>query len=260
MLDEAHMTPSLLREQSLRQAAVLDRAAQRRAASEETAAAVVLCWGADLAVLQGALVRHLLIDGRAPQRQYVAALDHVAAAVAGAGADAATAGELVRSTRAAFVVGLEDAVATDVNDRLADVTYLDVLAAPTPLEFAALAERRLQGRSIIDFSHERYREAREFLVHAHSEHLGGDDASAIQAAYQGDIRCLEGYLVESAAAVGDERLLTVTTRWELVVQALEDLRGLPADFAGAVRAIRGAMAQALGEPDAARFRRVLPQE
>ena len=164
----------------------------------------------------------------------------------------------MRATRSALAGGLDDAVATDVNDRLVDLGFLEGLAAPTPGLFAALVERRLQGHSTADFVHERYREAREFLVHAHAEHLGGDDASAIQAAYQGDVRCLEGYLVESAVAVGDAGLLTVTIRWELAVSAMEGLAALPADFEGAVRTIRDAIADALGEPDASRFRRVLP--
>lgn len=258
MLDEAHMTPSLLREQHLRQAALLDRAARRRAEAQDAAVAVTLCWGADLVVLQGALVRQLLIDGRAPQRQYFAALERIAAGVAQPQEPAASAADLVRATRAALAGGLDDAVATDVNDRLVDVTFLEELGAPTHAEFAALVERRLQGHSTADFVHERYREAREFLVHAHAEHLGGDDASAIQTAYQGDVRCLEGYLVESAVAVGDAGLLTVTVRWELAVMAMEELAGLPADFAAAVGAIRDAIAHALGEPDASRFRRVLP--
>ena len=63
--------------------------------------------------------------------------------------------------------------------------------------------------------------------------------------------------MESALAVGDDRLLSVITRWELAIHSLSTLPGLPEGFLAAVSRIRETLAASLGDADGARLRQIL---
>ena len=81
----------------------------------------------------------------------------------------------------------------------------------------------------------------------------GETATAIEMAYASDLYALEGYLVESAIALGDTFLMTVTIRWELITEAIAMMADLPQEFAPAIEAIRAAVAAAVGEAESSRL-------
>lgn len=85
----------------------------------------------------------------------------------------------------------------------------------------------------------------------------GDVDGALRRVYDADAWTLAAYLVESALAVGDDALLTVTERWELVNSELESLDVLPADFEAAIVTLRSTMGRALADADAQRWRLTL---
>jgi hypothetical protein len=58
-------------------------------------------------------------------------------------------------------------------------------------------------------------------------------------------------------AVGDDALMTVTTRWELVNAGIEALTALPSDFDAAVHVLRSTVMRELGEADGLRWRATL---
>lgn len=72
-------------------------------------------------------------------------------------------------------------------------------------------------------------------------------------AYAADLYALEAHLVESAVALGDQYLMSVHVRWELVSEAVAMTGELPQDFIPAVHAIRAAIGGAIGEADAKRL-------
>ena len=253
MLNAGRVTPQTLRDQSRHRAQVLERAARRRAAANEAAAAIVLCWGCDVAMVQATLMEELVVQAHAPQRQYFAAVERLSSGLQAEATEQRSAADVVRGTRAELLAGLEAEVAFRLAAQFVDPAFLEPLAVPGSGELAALADRRVQGHEPGAFARQRVREATELMVQAQGEHMRGDDAAAIQTAYQSDFRALEAYLVQSAVAVGDSHLCTVEIRWELAVAAMQDLTGLSADFPSAVGEIRATLAEALGEPDASRL-------
>lgn len=94
---------------------------------------------------------------------------------------------------------------------------------------------------------------------ARHHRIAGRTAEAIQSVYESDLAVLDAALVESAVAVDDPRMLTVTIRWELVSFAIRSIRALPDSVTGAAHAIRRAIGEALGPADGVRVvREFLP--
>jgi hypothetical protein len=137
--------------------------------------------------------------------------------------------------------------------RWPDITYLEAVPSVTAEDVAAAVTSRLLGLSPAEFVSRRRSEAAAAMLEAQTHRVRGEISEAIQSAYQGDFTALEGYLVESAVAAGDHDLLTVTIRWDLAVQAVSDVPGLPDDFSQAISVIRTAIVSGIGEADGHRL-------
>ena len=261
MLNRDRATAGELRDSCLRRARILERASRRQAAVGDSTGALLFVWAADLSMVQAVLLERIVLDARAAQRQYFSVAEQVSAALARVRAvDSAQASSasVLGALRDTLYAAVEPGVARDIAGRVADSGYLAGLPAPADADVADVAGRRLQGLSATDFVARRRREAAELMVSAQTHRMHEHSAQAIQAAYDSDFRSLEAYLVESAVAAGDTWLLSVDVRWELAIQSMSEVPGLPADFTAGVAAIRDALGRGLGEPDATRLREVLP--
>ncbi len=164
---------------------------------------------------------------------------------------------MVARARERMATAFDESLTAEMAGRWPDISYLEVERAVTAEEVAAAAAERLQGMSPQAFAAMRRSEAGAAMLLAQTHRVRGDTSAAIQLAYEADFKGLEAYLVDSAAAVGDSDLLTVTMRWDLAVQAMSELPGLPDDFSAAVAAIRGVLSAGLGEADGGRLAQAL---
>lgn len=242
-------------------AAVLDAAARAFAAHGETVDAVACAWGADLAGAQAVLWERIVVGSRTPVRRYYQAGEAVTRALAQHTVEDAeypdtSAEHAVAGARRRYLRAFDERLSREIETRLPSLAYLSGIVAPTESLIAQSVSRRLLGLPASAFVESRLADAAAAMAAAH-ERAADDVEMAIRHAYDSDAWSLSAYLVESALAVGDEALLTVTTRWELVNAGLESLTSLPADFAAAVAVLRATVDAALGEADGARLREVL---
>jgi hypothetical protein len=240
----------------LRDAEVLSVAARERAAEKDALSAVVLTWGADLALAKAVAWEDESGSATPSVRTLLRWAD--AALRPGAAADVASpvrASDVVLEARRSLRDGCTPAVQRALTAAWPDLDALDVLPAPTSLDVERAVQARLGGDSPAAYVSARRSAARALLLTARERRVAADTSGAIEAAYQADLGTVEAYLVESARAAGDEHLLSVITRWELVTRAIAALSGLPASVIPAVTLLRDAMSAALGPADGERLRR-----
>jgi hypothetical protein len=236
-------------------ALVLERAARQHAIEGDVVEALADAWGADVMVVQAVIWERILVASASPQRQFFRVAEAVTAALLSAGpAPTGSAAEVIVAARLGMSHAFDASLAADVRSRLPDISYLAGLPAPTEADVREAADARLQGMPVGEFVDKRRAAAAAAMLQAHEARVRGDVDSAIQFAYESDFLCLEAYLVESAAATADVTLQTVTVRWDIAVQAVTEITGLPQDFVLAVGIIRDVLATALGDADGSRLR------
>lgn len=134
-----------------------------------------------------------------------------------------------------------------------DVSGFQGKVLGTDLLASAFVSARLGSLSPADFVIARFEEAAEFYADASEAELAGDPHSSIKARHQGDLAMLEGWLVQRSLDVNDAALIQTTLRWDLAMNAIENLGELPEEPQAAARVIRSRMAWALGPDDAKKF-------
>lgn len=240
----------------LANAQVLEKAARRRVSEGDPVGALADAWGADVNMLQAVMWERIIAAASAPQRQFFRVADAIVSGLRsplGEPERPATLGDCITQARERMAVSFDDELAREIGSRWPDVAYLEAVPAVGDDEVAAFVQARLLGLSPQEFVHHRRREAAAAMLEAQTHRVRGETSEAIQAAYQGDFAGLDAYLVDSAVAVGDDSLLTVTIRWDLAVEAVSELPGLPEDFSKAIAVIRGTVAAAIGEADGRRL-------
>lgn len=240
----------------LANAQILEGAARQRLGSGDSVGALADAWGADLNMLQAVMWERILVAARAPQRQFFLVAGAIVAGLrtpTPAEQDTPTLGRMVARARERMTTAFDESLTAEMAGRWPDISYLEAERSLSREELTAAAVERLQGMSPQAFAAMRRSEAGAAMLLAQTHRVRGDTPAAIQLAYEADFKGLEAYLVDSAAAVGDSDLLTVTMRWDLAVQAMSELPGLPDDFSTAVAAIRGVLAAGLGEADGSRL-------
>lgn len=251
---ETRITADLMRAQSTAQAAILSDAAQGHAAAGRVVEAIAAAWAVEVLRLQATLAGQILLDRRAPNYRYFEAAEAIMTGLDQPWKPGATAADTIRAGRDALARVVEPVVLSQLSDSFGSLAYLESLPALDQAAVEAFARTRLQGRTAGNFVRGRREEAADAMLRAQALRLQGDVPAAVRLAYEGDFGSLEAYLVESAVAVGDAALFTVSARWDLAAFAMSQLVGLPGEFEPAVTLIREAMAQALGEPDGSRLR------
>lgn len=234
----------------------LDAAARRRAQQQDAVGAVACAWGADVYAVQSVLWERVLVAAPVPQRQYFRAADALFAALRGRGeapGGGQSCADVLDRARGRMLAGFDAEAVTAITALWPDQSYLAALSAPTAEAWRTAAAERLGGLAPARFVEQRRSESAAAMARAQELRVRGETSPAIEAAYDSDLLALEGYLVESALAAGDELLLTVTVRWELVTTALGQVAALPQGFLAAVGVIRAAMAGAFPSADAQRL-------
>lgn len=239
---------------------VLDAAARQHARSGEPVKAFAAAWGTDVNILQAAVWERILVASRSPQRHYFQAAEAVVRALDDDLAHAETDPsrdrspvEVLRAARSTMEAAFDSALAADMQSRWPDLSYLSALDEITAEAMEIERDTRLEGLALPQFVAQRRREADALLLEAQGCRIRNDVTGAIGAAYAGDFKSFEAYLVESAVATGDRNLLTVSIRWDLAVHAVGELTSLPDDFPAAVGLVRSTLADSLGETDGARL-------
>lgn len=155
--------------------------------------------------------------------------------------------------RLAAVSRLDTATAELILRAWPSLAYLDGVPSPSGSDLDLVVTGRTGGASLERFVGEKRREAESHMLRAQHLRVRQLTEDAISSAYESDLASTESYLVESAIAVGDRRLLTVIARWELAVAALAGIPSLPNDFSAAVDLVRTTIANALGPGDGDRI-------
>lgn len=243
-------------------AATLDAAARAFASHGQSVDALACAWAADVAAAQAVLWERMVLASPTPVSRYYQAGEAVVAALAGRTESDAeypdtSAEHVVVGARRRLVRAFDQRLARAIEAQLPSVSYLGALTAPTDVEVAAAVTRRLRGLQVREFVDGRRRDAQASMDQARELQRSGQVEEAVRRAYDADAWCLSAYLVESAMAVGDEALFTVTSRWELVNAGLEALTELPSDFDAAVGMLRETTMHVLGEADGHRWRATL---
>ncbi len=244
------------------QAKALEAAARAFAAHGEAVDAVACAWGADIAVVQAELWERIVLGSRTPLQRYYQAGDAVTHALVQTPSTHpalpdTSAEHLVADARQRFLRAFDARLAHDLDAQLPSLAYLSAVAAPNEALVTGAVSRRLLGMRPGAFVERRRADAAAAMVDARTHLDDGDLEGAIRWAYDSDSWTLSAYLVESAMAVGDESLFTVTTRWEVVNAAVEAIASLPADFSAAITVLRTTVHQALGDSDGTRLRDTL---
>jgi hypothetical protein len=239
----------------LANAQILEAAALQRAESGDGVGALADAWGADVSTLQAVMWERVLVAARTPQRQFFQVAGALVAGLRApaSAADTPTLGRMIARARERMATAFDDSLMAEMAGRWPVIDYLDDVPAVSADDVAAAVVARLQGMSPQSFADMRRAEARTTMLEAQTCRVRGETSAAIQLAYEADFKALEAYLVDSAVAVGDDQLFTVTMRWDLAVQAVTGLPGLPDDFSAAVTAIRSVLAEGLGEADGGRL-------
>lgn len=240
----------------------LDAAARTFAAHGDPVDALACAWGADLAAVQSVLWARIVVGSRTPLVRYYQAGEAVIRAVSQRGVDDdgypdSSAEHIIVGARRRLLRAFEPRLSREIDAQLPSLGYLGAIVAPSREQFAASVTRRLLGLPWEAFVSSRRGDADMAMARARRLRDEGDLTGAVASAYDADSWALSAYLVESAMSVGDEDLLSVTTRWELVNAALEGLPSLPTDFDAAVGLLRATVMLELGEADGARWHRTL---
>ena len=240
-------------------ASLLDAAARRFADAADVTSAVACAWGSDVYAAQAVLWERIMIASSSPQRQFFRAAEALIAGLHldGSASGSPSAADVLETSRRALLDACDPDLREGMRAAWADLGYLTTVTAPTAEDVSDSVARRLGGRLATAFVAQRRQEAAESMATAQALRIKGEAVPAIQAAYDSDLSSLEAYLVESALAVGDDRLLSVITRWELAIHSLSTLPGLPEGFLAAVSRIRETLAASLGDADGARLRQIL---
>ena len=236
--------------------AILDAGARRQAEAGDAVGALALAWGSDVYAGQATVWEQSLIIARYPLRHFFRLGEEIVTGsveTLSSSTVPASAAELISGVRKAILAAADPALRAPLAASWHDLGFLEGVPAPSAEELIESVRRRTGGVELDEFIAYRRRESDASMTVARAQLDDGHPAEAIQAAYASDLGILEAYLVESSIAVGDRCMLTTAVRWELVSAAISSLPALPGDPQEAIVAIRGAMAEALGEPEATRL-------
>lgn len=251
-MDEA-AEADLLRAHAHNAASVLATSAERYAQRRDAHAALSCAWIADLTLAQAWTREQSLLSGGSHRHEWYRLWERIVTAIGELPDSADSIGACIRDHRDTVRAAIIEAGMDCPDDLFADIAGLDSLPLPSAAELTAAARARCDQMDIDGFLSARRRDSIDRMIRAHRELSAGDAAAAIRFAYESDMAALDAYLAMSARDAGDHYLMTWLSRWELVSDRISSIGALPRDFAPAVKAIRTAIAEALGEPDASRL-------
>lgn len=232
---------------------VLGEAARSHAAKADAASALACYWVADLCTVQR-LVRQSASDDHTTTRHETFALwESIVEAMSSVPVGSGTLVDVVTAHRVALIDVVRTAGFTMDESDLMGIDALAGLPALSDEDLQAAARFRLGGMDADRFIAERRRESIDQMIRSQRALADGQVAAAISHAYDSDMAALDAYLTESCLAAGDTYLFTWLARWELVSARIAAVPSLPHELSTAIKTVRTAIAEALGEPDASRM-------
>ncbi|WP_148611661.1 hypothetical protein [Nocardioides rubriscoriae] len=250
-------TPEVLYADTTSRIASYRGLARRYAAEGNAFGAVSATWAADINTVQAIMWERVMIASPTPDQQFFDIATTVARALATYALHppaATTAVEAVRAARDGLSAAFDPAAQSLMERRLSPLDHLEGLPAPTAAEVAEVARQRLGGATVAEASAERTLEARHYMATALELVREGRVDDALPHAWQADWATFEAYLLDAAAAVGDDSLISVDLRWAFAVDATNAIESLSADFADAVSTVRSRLADSLGSIEGRRLR------
>jgi hypothetical protein len=218
--------------------------------------AVHAAWAADISTVQAIVWERIMVASARPDQQFFAVATTVSRALslyASRPVPTSNARDAVEQARAGLAAAFDDNLLKLVTERYITLDHLDGLPYPTVAAASAARHARTNGQPIEVYIAGKREEAADAMSVAKGMRQEGRTNDAVGQAYQSDLAALEAYLVDCARAVGDPYLATADLRWSAACDAIASLRGLPADFEGAVETIRATILRSLGPIDASRM-------
>jgi hypothetical protein len=251
-------TPEVLYADTTRRIAGYRSLARRHASEGNAFGAVTATWAADVNTVQAVMWERVMIASPTPDQQFFDIATTVARALALHALHppvAATATEVVLAARAGLSTAFDASVLALMERRLSPLDHLDGLPAPTVAEIAGVTRQRLGDETLEQAIAGRTEEARHCMAAALQLLRDERVDDALPLAWQADWATLEAYLLEAAAAVGDEALISVDLRWAFAVDSTDTIDSLSPDFHQAVTTIRARLVESLGTIEGDRLRR-----
>lgn len=193
---------------------------RRYAEAGESRMAQLAAWSADLHVLEELLWSNGLAQAPDPAAELAAIGESVAASVEAAAAALADTGptgrELVEIARQALVTTFDPSVHGLLTERFEDLAHLDAGPAAHTADPADRTAARLAGLSAAELGSELRTAAADCMAMAELLFAGGETEAGHRLARQSDAAAFEAHLVAAAVRAGDDALVTVDLRWDLV--------------------------------------------
>jgi hypothetical protein len=194
---------------------------RRHADDGDLRMAQLAAWAGDVHVLEDLLWQNGLAQAPDPAAQLAAVGESVAASVEELAETLApgvwlTAREVVEAAREAMVTTFDESVHGLLADRFVDLAQLDEHRADTSVDRASRTSERLGGRTAADLAAELRTAAGDCATMAGLLEAGGEPEAAVRLSGQADAAAFEAHLVSAAIRAGDDALVTVDLRWDLV--------------------------------------------
>jgi hypothetical protein len=233
--------------------------ASRRLARDGSIIEALACQvSADLAVVQAVIWEQLIVLSRNATAQLLAQATPIFQSMFDSldrfSGDPVPVGALLVRLRAEVVKAVQPGQASELTSRFAELDHFNSVPAITEIELQQWRIQRVGMLSVDEYVRLRRAEAVQRMGVAQEHRVVGNTASAIAAAYESDMLALDAYLIESALACGDDHFFTAVVRWELAVESVSDLVGVPEGFHPAVSAIREVILSVLEGGDQLRMK------
>ncbi len=193
---------------------------RRYAAAGDPRMAQLAAWAADVHVLEELLWSNGLAEAPDPAAELAAIGETIAASIEAAAAALTDSGptgrDLVEVAREALVSTFDPSVHQLLTDRFDDLDHLERGPGPGAVEAETRTAARLGGLAPADLVAELRIAAADCQAIADLLAGAGDLEGARRLGLQAQAASFEAHLVTSAVRAGDDALVTVDLRWDLV--------------------------------------------
>lgn len=193
---------------------------RRYVAAGEPRLAQLAAWSADVHVLEELLWSNGLAQAPDPAAELALIGETIAAAIEAAAAELGDTGptgrEVVEVARQALVTTFDPSVHDLLTERFEDLAHLDRCPVDRAVDPIDRTEARLAGLSAADLVAELRTAAADCRAMAEVLTAGDEPDAGERMARLSDAAAFEAHLLTAAVQAGDEALVTVDLRWDLV--------------------------------------------
>jgi len=233
--------------------------ASRRLVGEQAIIEAIACQvGADLSVLQAVIWEQLIVLSKNANAQLLAhatpIFQSLFDSLGSIAEDEVPVASMLGKLRLDLIKAVQPGQALELESRFAPLDHFEAEAAVTAIDLEEWRLQRVGRLNVEEYVQLRRAESVQRMQKAQELRVSGAIASAIATTYESDMLALDAYLIESAVASGDVHFFTVVMRWELAVESVSALSGVPETFTEAIEAIREVILSALDGGDQLRMK------